>query len=312
MDTPNGGMSMHKANEEFARHFTAWDIHIPEDAVRKRECGKINKAGWTIWYLFGSDERGEYLDYYATHRMTSDSHIRIRETGAVESLPALKEMWIGSGDPTEDAELKARFVERNREIAEVLHEKGFVLSGDEPTSNQIRMFQMTSTDSEGESRRDSHTEISHEASGKAEGSFSKRPFVEGTPEMGLWDLQESYRNAQRSDFGAALDALPAPPLGKGNSNWAEYRLTLKLLVHEPVDAHDLLALFPGRLTRIGKEHVREVAAAIDDLLDARREGSGGLLLEELAEQAKDFEWRDWDLAYLNGTYGKAGEVVVAL
>lgn len=128
--------------------------------------------------------------------------------------------------------------------------------------------------------------------------------------MEQWDLRESYRYAQRSDFGAAFDALPAPPLGKGNSNWAEYRLTLKLLVHEPIDAHDLLALFPGRLTKIGKEYVREVAVAIDNLLNKRREGSGSLLLEEIAEQAEEFEWRDWDLAYLNGTYDKAGEVVV--
>lgn len=128
--------------------------------------------------------------------------------------------------------------------------------------------------------------------------------------MGLFDLRDSYQHAQRSRFEEALDALPAPPLGKVNSNWAEYRLTLKLLVHEPVDALDFLALFTGRLTKVGKEHVREIAEVTDALLDQRREDTGRLILNELAESAEDYEWRDWDLAYLNGMYGKAGETVV--
>jgi len=301
---------MRKAIEEFERHFMTWEIRLPEKAFGQREHGKINKAGWTIWYLFGSDKQGAYLDYYATHRMTSDSHIRIRESGTVESLPALEEMWIGAEDPHEDTKRKTQFLERNREVEKLLEVKGFLLSGDEPLANQVRRVQMTRASAEDEQRNESPRGVSLGRPGKAAGNVSKRGFVKGTPEMGLCDLQESYRHAQRSRFEAALDALPAPPLGKGNSNWAEYRLTLKLLVHEPVDAHDLLALFLGRLTKVGKEHVREVAAAIDRLLDERRENSGSLLLEELAEQAEDFEWRDWDLAYLNGAYRRAGEVVV--
>jgi len=39
--------------------------------------------------------------------------------------------------------------------------------------------------------------------------------------------------AVRLSHRRSLEALPAPPLGKGNSNWAEYRLTLKLVTHEP-------------------------------------------------------------------------------
>jgi hypothetical protein len=58
-------MSMQKPSEEFARHFMAWGIRLPGGAFMKRKRGKINKAGWTIWYLFGSDETGEYLDYYS-------------------------------------------------------------------------------------------------------------------------------------------------------------------------------------------------------------------------------------------------------
>ena len=126
----------------FARSFEPWGIRLPDEGVRHRARGKINKAGWTIWYLFGSDEMGEYLDYYATHRMTSDSHTRIRQDGSGEALPQLKEMYIGSENPGEDAKLRAEYLRRNREVAKMLEEKGFGLSGDEPLSNQIRRILM--------------------------------------------------------------------------------------------------------------------------------------------------------------------------
>jgi len=135
-------------------------------------------------------------------------------------------------------------------------------------------------------------------------------FVEGTPEMELLDLRESCRHALRRDFAAALAALPAPPLGRGNLNWAEYRLTLKLVTHEPVDAHDLLALFLTRLTKVGKTNVQKVAERMNELLEKWRDENGKLLLEKLAEQAADYEWRDWDVACLSGTYDKLGRVVV--
>gem|GEM_PF-1277989 len=156
----------------------------------------------------------------------------------------------------------------------------------------------------------SRTADGFQANAHAKGLRPRRACVEGSAEMGLFDLQDSYGSAQKGAFSEALDALPAPPLGKGNSNWAEYRLTLKLLVREPEDAFDLLALFSARLTKVGKENVREVARALDNLLDTRREKTGHSILEELAEEAEDYEWREWDFAYLNGTYGKAGKTVV--
>lgn len=146
---------MQKAAEQFADHFKNWDIHLPEDAVQAHERGKINKAGWSIWYLFGSDEQGEYLDYYASHRMTIDSHVRIRADGAVEHLPALEEMFVGSDDPAEHARLKAEFLRGNREIGQLLDAKGFGLSGDEPLSNQVRRVQMTGDVESVDSRSDS-------------------------------------------------------------------------------------------------------------------------------------------------------------
>ena len=91
------------------------------------------------------------LDYYATHRMTSDSHTRIRKDGTVEAVPALLEMFVGSEDPEENAKLRAAFFEKNGRIVELLEAKGFGLSGDEPLSNQIRRIQVTEDRSGGKS-----------------------------------------------------------------------------------------------------------------------------------------------------------------
>ena len=144
---------MPRIEEQFADHFKNWRIRLPDEGVEARSRGKINKAGWSIWYLFGSDEQGEYLDYYSTHRMTTDFHTRIREDGSAESLPVLEEMFIGSNNPAEHARLKAKFVEENRKIAQLLETKGFGLSGDEPLSNQIRRVQMTGEAGRGDSKQ---------------------------------------------------------------------------------------------------------------------------------------------------------------
>ncbi len=75
----------------FAEDFFHWGITLPPDDVRQRRQGEIAAAGWAIWYLFDSDERGEYLDYYASHRMTSDRHVRSMKAAisrrCLQSLP---------------------------------------------------------------------------------------------------------------------------------------------------------------------------------------------------------------------------------
>jgi len=124
------------------------------------------------------------------------------------------------------------------------------------------------------------------------------------------EINRSYRLAQSGRFLNALNVLPPPPLGKGNSNWADYRLTLKLLTHHPVDAYDLLACFPQRLTRVGKENVEAVASHVDLLLDAWREEHTCLYVDYLASEVENFNWREWDFAYLGTACGRPGDVVV--
>ena len=128
---------MKKIESEFNRTFARWEIRLPPAGLERRERGKIVQAGWAIWYLFGSDEHGEYLDYYSSHRMTDDSHVRIYSDGRVEALPAIDPFVLTSSDPEEAARLEAEELARNQEISEMLAEKGFGLAGDEPGGVQM-------------------------------------------------------------------------------------------------------------------------------------------------------------------------------
>ena len=96
-----------------------------------------HKAGWSIWFLFGVDESGEYLDYYSSHRMAGDEHIRIRADSSEEALPSICSMRFTSSDPIEDAKLEEEFLAQNQRVSEMLKAKGFGIEGDEPISVQI-------------------------------------------------------------------------------------------------------------------------------------------------------------------------------
>jgi hypothetical protein len=106
-----------KIKQEFEAYFEPWGIQLaPEKLVRKAR-GTIQEAGWHIEYLLSADQKGDYLDYYASHRMTNDRHWRIYADGSMVGLPEIEEMYT-SGD--EEA-----FFKRNREVSEMLKAKGF-------------------------------------------------------------------------------------------------------------------------------------------------------------------------------------------
>ena len=129
--------------EEFGQDFATWGIRLPLDAIESRQRGRISKAGWTIWYLFGSDGDKEYLDYYAMHRMTSDRHVRIYSDGKRESLDAIDEFYVSPKDPEEAAKAKAEFFARNKAVAKMLEDKGFSFRGDEPGSARVNRYLLT-------------------------------------------------------------------------------------------------------------------------------------------------------------------------
>jgi len=128
---------MDEIERRFNQHFAHWGIRLPPGNVEQRRSGQILQAGWAIWYRFGEDMDGEYLDYYASHRMTEDEHVRLRDFGATEWLPAIVGMRLCSGDPVEEARLAEEHHARNAEVSRMLEEIGFGLQGDEPGGVQI-------------------------------------------------------------------------------------------------------------------------------------------------------------------------------
>jgi hypothetical protein len=128
---------MDMAAEQFRRDFSRWAIELPQEAVAQHRRGRINAEGWAIWYLFGVNERGEYLDYYAAHRMTDDRHVRIYADGEREDLPTIQSFRPCSDDPAEDRRLDAEFVAENQRVAALLEAKGVGLDGSEPASVAI-------------------------------------------------------------------------------------------------------------------------------------------------------------------------------
>ena len=101
----------------FGKYFAHWGIQLPAEAVVKRERGELVQAGWSVRWLFGTDDDGEFLDFYAVHRMTNDRHVRIRENGEMVHLEAMADfMVVGKED---------EYYRRNRRVARMLKRKGF-------------------------------------------------------------------------------------------------------------------------------------------------------------------------------------------
>lgn len=114
-----------RAIECFNARFRPWEIELPANNVASRASGLIQEHGWAIDFSFGADEDGEYLDYYASHRMTDDEHVRLRADGSSELLPALRSMLLTSLDPVEHARLEREYFEFNKDVMNLLRAKGF-------------------------------------------------------------------------------------------------------------------------------------------------------------------------------------------
>lgn len=107
----------------FNESFETWEIELPKEAVENQQRGKIVKSGWTIWYLFGRDEAGDYLDYYASHRMTNDRHVRLYANGSSKGLNSYSSMRKVSDDPEEDRRLENEFWQHNERVSQELESK---------------------------------------------------------------------------------------------------------------------------------------------------------------------------------------------
>ena len=141
----SGSVDQHIAN--FNKDFETWSIELPKEAVKNRQRGKIVKSGWTIWYLFGTDEAGDYLDYYASHRMTNDGHVRLYANGSFKVLSSYCSTRRVSDDPEEDRRLENEFWEHNEHVSRELESKSFGLEGNEHPSTIINRALISSRES---------------------------------------------------------------------------------------------------------------------------------------------------------------------
>lgn len=82
----------------FDEEFVRWNIVLPEEDLKGRRRGSINKAGWTINYRFGAEGGVEYVEYFSTHRMTNDTLCRIYENGEKEVVGYCQEFYLAD-DP---------------------------------------------------------------------------------------------------------------------------------------------------------------------------------------------------------------------
>lgn len=131
--------------QAFNSQFAQWKIELPTGAAAPGVVWLIVSAGWTIWTLFGNEDGREFLDYYATHRMTNDRHARIFAEGHEVGLPAIEGGYVVPQGATteEEAELRARHFARNQEIERMLDDKGFVMTDKAPMSAQINRYLQT-------------------------------------------------------------------------------------------------------------------------------------------------------------------------
>ncbi|MFN0020338.1 MAG: hypothetical protein ACKVP0_18930 [Pirellulaceae bacterium] len=112
--------------ECFNDDFATWKIRLPKNHVKASKAGRISKRGWSIQYLFSPEDCDQpYLDYYASHRMTNDRHVRVFADGKKEYLPVLDDFRFCSDNPKEDAALQKEHQQRTQGVLKVLQEKGF-------------------------------------------------------------------------------------------------------------------------------------------------------------------------------------------
>jgi hypothetical protein len=93
-----------KLQAEFLNQVGDLGFELPEESVAARRRGTLSPDGEEEFeipygygricqYLFGRDEKGEYVDYYIAHKIWGDEHRRIWESGETEHLETFSVMF---------------------------------------------------------------------------------------------------------------------------------------------------------------------------------------------------------------------------
>lgn len=89
---------MLELRQAFSDRFRHWGISLPLSDIEQRASGVIHQAGWTIRYHFNTEDGREYVEFFASHRMTNDTLNRIYEDGVAELVDVCEE-WSDPADP---------------------------------------------------------------------------------------------------------------------------------------------------------------------------------------------------------------------
>jgi hypothetical protein len=108
-----------KIKELFDSQYKIWGISLPENDLMQRKKGSILKNGWMIKYRFGWDQGTEYLEFFASHRMTNDTLNRIYEDGDNELVGCAREFYLA-----DDEKEKRDFIEHNRRFYDEVKQRG--------------------------------------------------------------------------------------------------------------------------------------------------------------------------------------------
>jgi len=127
----------------FDEIFEPWGLQLPQSSVIARHAGFLRQTGGSGWvrYVFGRDEEGEYLEFYALHRIAGDRHARIHESEAVTDLDVLQTMHVVDPDRPEITARKEREMrERNSALLQQLEGAGLFSGGPVPNSFLINAY----------------------------------------------------------------------------------------------------------------------------------------------------------------------------
>ena len=125
--------SSRRVADAFNARFDHWEsIRIAAEDVVIGNHRVLGGQGWHVRFRVDPDDGGHpSLQLYATHRMTNDSHVRIRSDGHVEDLDAIWEAYAYDAKVPGDRErAHDEYLRHNRAVADELRARGLYPDGD--------------------------------------------------------------------------------------------------------------------------------------------------------------------------------------
>lgn len=109
----------------FANKYLKWGLLIDDSVIDSAGVNLIQKESWEIRFIEATDEKGDYLEFYAISSDYSDEHFRIYNDGQIETCATIAEGYsYNESLPGNKAVQRQAYVEKNREIYQYLKTVG--------------------------------------------------------------------------------------------------------------------------------------------------------------------------------------------